>query len=111
MAKQFQLGQQVKFVRVSPEGEVVKGEGMVVGHIICINKRENYQVKEGDRAYNLEPHALDCTDEEEAAYIEHVKKIRTVADDFNTRSAALITEGNAEIDRLNAGFFGPAVID
>lgn len=110
MVKEFKLGQQVRYIRVSPEGEAVHGEGMVVGHIIGVNKRENYCIKDGDKAYNLEPHALDATEEEQAAYFEHVKKIRAVAEDFNTRSAGLITEGNEAIDKLNAEFFGPTVI-
>lgn len=111
MAKEFSLTQRVKYIRLSPEGEPVRGEGQIVGKIIGINKRINYCVKDEGKAYTLEPLALDCTEEEEAAYIAHAKKIRAVADDYNKRSQDIITEGNKVIDDLNTEFFGPQVID
>jgi hypothetical protein len=115
MTKNFELGQAVKFIRVSPDGDVVRGEGMVVGKIISLNNRINYQVREngpnvGSKAWSLEPFAIECSEEDEKKYLEHVKAIRAIADDYNKRSQDMIVAGNKAIDDLNTEFFGPQVI-
>jgi hypothetical protein len=109
MTKNFEMGQKVRYARVTPEGELETGEGVVVAKMVGIGNRLNYQIKDNGKAYNLEPYALDATEEETQAYLAHVKVIRAVADEFNKKADQTIKDGNAEIDRLNTEFFGAPV--
>lgn len=108
--RDFKLTEKVKYIRVNPAGEPERGEGMIMAHIINPQGRENFQIKDGEKVYNLEPKALDCTDEEETAYLEHVKYLRGMADDFNKRSDEVINEGNVAVDAANNAFFGPKML-
>lgn len=114
MSKNFELTQKVKFVRMTPEGEAVYGEGVVVAKLIGVSKRINYSVRdEGSldhngkpRAWNLEPEALDGTDEENAAYTAHHHRVTEVVKHYEGESQELVTKTNAEIDAMHAEFFG-----
>jgi hypothetical protein len=58
---------------------------------------------------------LNADPEQAAAYAEHVKKIRALADDYNKRAEQavkdVVAEGNKVIDEMNEAFLGPKVID
>lgn len=109
MEKTIDLGQKVRYVRVKSDGVITSGEGVIQAIIIGIEKRKNFQVKDGDDAFNLEPMAINPTDDEERAYTAHVKTIRAMADDFNKRANELVQAGNAAIMNLNTEFFGPPI--
>ncbi len=109
MQKHFDLGQKVRYIRLSPEGKPETGEGFIAAHLIDVNKREKYLVKDGDKAYNCEPYAIDASEEEEAMYIHHVKKLRETADLYNKRSDDIIKEGMTAVDRLNNELFGEPI--
>lgn len=105
--RSFDLGQKVEFIRVDPEGNPVRGNGIIVSKLVGIAKRINYSVKEGDKAWNLEPYAIDGTELEEQIYLRHVKEVRAKADEYNAKAQAMITEGNKAIDDMNTALFGP----
>lgn len=110
------LGEKVRFCRIKPAGdgkpaELIKGEGVVVGHIIGITRRLQVMVKDGDtssnKAWTLEPFCINASDESAAAYLEHHNKLQGVVDDYNDRAAKAGAEGNAAVDALNVEMFGP----
>ena len=115
MAKEFKLGQQVKYVRIKPNesasaAELVHGEGVIVGHIIGVSKRENYMVKDGEKAYNLEPFAIDPTPEEAENYLHHHRLIQGLVEDHNKHVSDEVARINELIDGANAEMFGPQVL-
>jgi len=114
MSKTFELGQKVKFVRMTPDHEAVFGEGMIVAKLIGISKRINYSVQDSElknergqpRAWNLEPEALDGTDEENAGYIKHHNRITDHINVFEETQKDLIKKTNEEIEAMHVEFFG-----
>lgn len=116
MTKEFKLGQTVKYVRIkpkdatNPQAELIHGEGVIVGHIIGVSKRENYMVKEAGTAFNLDAFAINPTPAEASQYLEHHKKIQKIVDDHNAHVESQITMVNKLIDEHNAEMFGPPVI-
>lgn len=105
----FKLGETVNFIRVTPEGLPQQGEGIVWGNVIALNHRPNVQVKEGDRIYNLEEGAINQGEAGQAAYIEHVEKLRACAEEHNSRSQGVIDQGNRMVNQMNSEFFGPSL--
>lgn len=110
------LGEKVHFCRIKPAGdgkpaELIKGEGIVVGHIIGITRRLQVMVKDGDtsanKAWTLEPFCINPTDDEAQAYLAHHGQLQSVVDDFNSRAQRAISDGNAAVEEHNAVMFGP----
>lgn len=114
MSRSFELGQKVKFVRMTPEHENVYGEGVVVGKLIGVSKRINYSVRDIEaknergtpKAWNLEPEALDGTDEENEAYVKHHHRITDHINAFEATQNDLVKKTNDEIDAMHTEFFG-----
>lgn len=115
MSKSFELTDKVKFIRMTPEGEAVYGEGIVVAKLIGVSKRINYSVRDEatldhngkPRAWNLEAEAFNGTDEENAAYIAHHNRISDHIKAYNVLTEDLVKKTNAEIDAMHDEFFGP----
>lgn len=110
------LGEKVTFCRVKPGGggqpaELIKGEGIIVGHIIGITRRVQVMVKAGDtsanKAWTLEPFCINPTDDEAQAYLQHHMQLQSLVDDFNNRAQKAIADGNAAVDEHNVAMFGP----
>jgi hypothetical protein len=114
MSKTFELAQKVKFVRMTPEQEAVYGEGIIVSKLIGVSKRINYSVRDAEavnergtpKAWNLEPEALDGTDEENAAYIAHHARITGHIKLFEAAQNTLVKNTNDEIEAMHVEFFG-----
>ena len=107
--KQFTKGQYVKFMRMDNDGLPVIGHGNIVGDIVGVSQRQNYQVKEGTRAYNVEPQAINCTEEEQAAYIAHYGRVGEFVAVFTKEQEARVAEANKQIDAMHEEFFGAKV--
>jgi len=58
------------------------------------------------RAWNLEAEALNGTDEENAAYIEHHNRISDHIKAYNVLTDELVKKTNAEIEAMHVEFFG-----
>src|SRR5580693_8444525 len=110
------LGEKVNFCRIKPAGdgmpaELIKGEGIVVGHIIGITRRVQIMVKDGDtsanKAWTLEPFCINPTEDEAQAYLAHHMQLQSLVYDFNKRAQNVIADGNAAVDEHNAVMFGP----
>lgn len=110
------LGEKVSFCRIKPAGdgkpaELIKGEGIIVGHIIGITRRVQVMVKDGDtsanKAWTLEPFCINPTDDEAQAYLTHHTQLQSLVDDFNARAQKVIADGNAAVEEHNAVMFGP----
>ena len=115
MAKTFQLAEKVRYTKIKPkEGDnpakLEHGNGIVVGHIIGVAGRVNYMVKDGDKAFNLEPYAINATPEEQAAYLAHHNKIQGIVEEHNKRQADDVKATNKIIDDLNAEMFGKPIV-
>lgn len=110
MKKDIELGQTVKFVRVDENGTTVEGEGIVGGIFIGPDKRPVVRVVEtvgeSKNPWNIDMPAINPTDEEKAAYVDHVAKIRKFADDTNAAHKQAVQDANAEIERMNTEFMG-----
>lgn len=109
------MGEKVTFCRIKPaadgkKAELIRGEGIIVGHIIGITRRVQFMVKDGDtlqnKAWTLEPYCINPTESEAQKYLDHHTKLQGVVDDFNARAENVIKQGNAEVDHLNAEMFG-----
>lgn len=107
--KEFALGQQVKFIRVDHLNEIVTGEGKVIAKLIDVRGRTAYSVKEGEKIWNLEPHAVDGTEEENAAYVAHHKRVSDFVKEFSERNQKEVDAANKAIDAMHDEFFGPAI--
>jgi hypothetical protein len=107
--KVFLKGQYVEFMRMDAEGNPVIGHGHIVGDIIGVSQRQNYQVKEGGKAFNIEPHAINCTEDERTAYIAHYKRVGDFVQEFEKANAERVAKANAEIDAMHEEFFGSKI--
>lgn len=110
------LGEKVSFCRIKPAGdgqgaELIRGKGIIVGHIIGITRRVQVMVKDSDtsanKAWTLEPFCINPTEDEAQAYLAHHAKLQATVDLFNERAQKVITEGNAAVDKINEEMFGP----
>lgn len=111
------LMEKVKFCRIqSVDGvpdALIHGEGTVVGLIIGVNHRANVMVKDAEtsvnKAYTLEPMCINPTPEAAQAYLDHRAKLNGVVKEFNDKATQAIADGNAAVDAMNEGIFGPQV--
>ena len=105
--KTFELGQKVKFVRVeAATNQVVTGEGVIWANLIDLRHRTAYQVKEDEKLWNLEPHAIDGTEEENAAYVAHHARVTEFVKEFSEKNQKQVDEANAAIEAMHTEFFG-----
>lgn len=111
----------MKYVRVKPKegeapAELIRGEGIIVGHIIGINRRHNLMVKDSaeNKAYTVELFAVDATEAEENEYLLHHMMIQQIVEEHNARlkeyEVKETQKANLLIDQLNAEKFGPTII-
>ena len=105
------LAEEVNVVRVMPEGEVIDCVGTVVG-LLIFDGRPQIQVKihGEDKRVNCDVPAINCTEEEKQAYVDHVKKIRSHSDTVNEALKEKVKAGNDEIERMNSEFMGPKIL-
>jgi hypothetical protein len=107
------VGEKVKFIRMDPEGAVHDGEGIVHALILDPDKRVQARVHElqGEGKYNLDLPSINPTAAERDAYIAHVTAIRSRANEINAAIAIIVTNGNAEIEKMNREFLGDPVVE
>jgi hypothetical protein len=117
MSKNFELTDKVTFVRMTPDGQPIYGSGVVVAKLIGVSSRINYSVRDEEsldhqgkpKAWNLEPEALNGSDEENAAYVAHYLAVSDVVARYDAESKAMVKKTNDEIDAMHDVFFGPKV--
>jgi len=102
----FALGQQVRYVRINHENVVEKGVGRVVAALLDHTKRPVYQLKDGDKVFNIDEMAIDADEAQEAAYQEHYFSIRKYTEEANAAIRVLTEEANAEIEKRHTAVLG-----
>jgi|GEM_PF-3791000 len=108
--KTFELGQKVNYIRVeAATNEVVSGSGVIWAKLIDLRGRAAYQVKDGDKLWNLEPQAIDGTEEENAAYVAHHTRVTDFVKEFSERNQKHVDEANAAIEAMHTEFFGEPI--
>lgn len=109
MKAAYNLGQKVKFIRVTPEGETIDGEGTITAILLSPHNRINYRIKTGENVFNIDDVAINPTKAGRVSYVQHIKNLRSAADKFNGMADQAIKDGHAEVERLNIEFLGPQV--
>lgn len=106
------LGKKVKYVRLNEKDEVENGQGIVHSVFIGPDKRTQVRVHDGlredgkPRVLNIDLIAINASIKGARHYIDHVKKIREIADKANAEIRKISDSANAEIEVLNTAYLG-----